>query len=58
MKQLYLLLLFVIAFAVMGSMINGFKKENFGEVFIRAAGSMLAVVAFNYVTKTDVFEAN
>lgn len=52
------LLLFVVVLVFIGTGINGFKRENFGEVFIRAAGSLLAVVIYNYYTDTQSFDIN
>jgi hypothetical protein len=51
--NLFILLLAVVGLAFIGSYINGFKKENVGEVFIRAAGSMLAVILYNYLVNSE-----
>lgn len=51
--NLFILLLAVVGLTFVGSYINGFKKENVGEVFIRAAGSMLAVILYNYLVKDE-----
>lgn len=52
------LLLFVVVLVFIGTGINGFKRENFGEVFIRAAGSLLAVIIYNYYSGTQKFDPN
>lgn len=48
--NLFVLLLAVVGLAFIGSYLNGFKKETFSEIFIRAAGSMLAVILYNYLS--------